>query len=99
MDNWNKKEKQLITDKIDAALAWQKHTGFPTWVGAWMPSNYNDSNDYPINEQVKFAKYMSKQLNKAGIPFAVNSDTKFYNRETNKWIEEIQPVFKSIFTN
>ncbi|WP_408625490.1 cellulase family glycosylhydrolase [Crassaminicella thermophila] len=92
-------EKQLITNKINIALEWQKNTGIPTWVGAWMPSNYNDGNDYSINEQVKFAKYMSKQLYNVGIPFAVNSDTKFYNREFNKWVEETQPVFESIFSN
>ncbi len=93
----NEKEKKLINDKINTALAWQKETGIPTWVGAWMPGNYNDGNDYSIKEQIEFAKYMTEQLYKAGIPFAVNSDTKFYNRESNKWIDEMQPVFKAIF--
>ncbi|QIB28168.1 glycoside hydrolase family 5 protein [Caloranaerobacter azorensis] len=92
-------EKQLITNKINIALEWQKNTGIPTWVGAWMPSNYNDGNDYSISEQVKFAKYMSTQLKNAGIPFAVNSDTKFYDRESNRWIEETRPVFESIFSS
>lgn len=93
----NDKEKKLITDKINTALAWQKETGVPTWVGAWMAGNYNDGNDYSVKEQVDFAKYMSEQLDKAEIPYAVNSDTKFYDREANKWIDEMQPVFQVIF--
>lgn len=90
-------EKALIQEKIDLALAWQKETGVPTWVGAWMPGNYNDGNDYNISEQVYFASYMQETLTKAGIPFAVNSDTKFYNRETNKWVTEMEPVRKCIW--
>lgn len=90
-------EKKLITNKIEAALAWQKETGIPTWVGAWMPGNYNNGNDYSIEEQVVFASYMTSQLTEAGIPFAVNSDTKYYDRKNNQWIEEVLPVFNAIF--
>lgn len=90
-------EKKLINDKINEALLWQEQTGIPTWVGAWMPGNYNDGNDYSIEEQIVFATYMTNQLSQAKIPFAVNSDTKYYNRETNKWITEMKPVFNSIF--
>lgn len=91
------KEKQLIKEKIEYALKWQEETGIPTWVGAWMPGNYNDGNDYSVKEQVVFAQYMMQQLSSAKIPFAVNSDTKFYDRENNKWIKERQSVFKAIF--
>ncbi len=90
-------EKKLINDKINEALLWQKQTGIPTWVGAWMPGNYNDGNDYSIEEQVIFAKYMTMQLSQAQIPFAVNSDTKYYDRENNKWIKKMIPVFNTIF--
>lgn len=90
-------ERSLIDQKIQLALEWQQETGVPTWVGAWMPGNYNDGNDYTIEEQVEFASYMTQQLTNAGIPFAVNSDTKFYDRETNEWIEEMQPVFDCIY--
>lgn len=90
-------EKSLINDKINLALKWQEEHNIPTWVGAWMPGNYNDGNDYSIDEQKVFASYMTSQLTKAGIPFAVNSDTKFYDREKNIWIEEMQPVFNCIF--
>ena len=91
------KEKQLIQEKIDLALKWQKETGIPTWVGAWMPGNYNDGDDYSIEEQANFAQYMTQALDKAEIPFAVNSDTKFYDRESNKWIEEMMSVRQCIF--
>ena len=92
-----KTEKALIQEKIDLALAWQKKTGIPTWVGAWMPGNYNDGDDYTIEEQSVFAEYMRESLEQAGIPFAVNSDTKFYDREENKWIANMQPIFQKIF--
>lgn len=90
-------EKKLITDKINLALEWQQKNNTPTWVGAWMAGNYNDGNHYTIQEQVNFATFMSTQLTKAGIPFAVNSDTKFYDREKNIWIENLQPVFECIY--
>lgn len=54
-----------------------------------MPGNYNDGDDYSIDEQIQFAGYMTEQLTNAGIPFAVNSDTKFYDREKNQWIAEM----------
>ena len=92
-------EKALILEKINIALSWQEQTGIPTWVGAWMPGNYNQENDYTISEQVNFATYMTEQLTKAKIPFAVNSDTKFYNRQTNQWVTEMAPVRECIFGN
>lgn len=90
-------EKKLITDKINCALQWQKANNIPTWVGAWMPGDYNDGNNYTVDEQVTFAKFLTKSLSNAQIPFDVNSDTKFYDRENNKWIEKMQPVFKTNF--
>lgn len=92
-----KQERALIDEKIKLALDWQKQTNVPTWVGAWMPGNYNDGDDYTIDEQIQFAGYMTEQLTNAGIPFAVNSDTKFYSREKNQWIAKMQPVFNAIY--
>ena len=85
------------TDKIQTALAWQQQTGIPTWVGAWMPGNYNKGNAYSVEEQTVFAGFMTKALSDAGIPFAVNADTKYYNAAENTWISSMQPVFKTIF--
>lgn len=92
-------EKKLITDKINIALNWQNEMGIYTWVGAWMAGDYNDGNNYTIDEQVTFAKFMTSSLTNAGIPFAVNSDTKFYDRETNKWVTQMQPVFDVIYSD
>lgn len=82
------KEKNLIRNKIQLALEWQKKTGIPTWVGAWMAGNYNDGDDYSVKEQVIFAHFMVSELKKAGIPFAVNADTHFYDRENKTWIKK-----------
>lgn len=90
-------EKQLIQEKIDLALTWQKEHGVPTWVGAWMPGNYNDGDDYTISEQAAFAACMPRALTEAEIPFAVNADTHFYDRETNTWIAEREPVLSAIY--
>lgn len=90
-------EKALIQEKIDLALQWQKETGVPTWVGAWMPGNYNEGNTYTVDEQVAFASYMTQSLTDAGIPFAINADSHFYDREQHKWLEDMQPVFMAIY--
>ncbi|SFP83670.1 S-layer homology domain-containing protein [Oscillibacter sp. PC13] len=92
-------EKQLIQEKITLALAWQEATDVPTWVGAWMPGNYNDGDDYTVQEQAVFAPYMAQVLTDADIPFAVNADTHFYDRAANTWIPEMQPVFSVIYGN
>ena len=87
-------EKKLLTDKIDAALAWEQETGVPTWVGAWMPGNYNKGNDYTIPEQVVFASFMVRELEKAEIPWAVNAVKHFYDymQDSNTWTVEKLPV-------
>ncbi len=89
-------EKALITKKIEAALAWQKETGIYTWVGAWMPGDYNHGNHYSIPEQVRFATFVACQLDAAHIPFAVNSDSKFYDQINKHWIPEMRPVLEAI---
>jgi hypothetical protein len=91
-------EKQLITDLIDAAYNWQETKNIPVWIGAWMPADFDGtdntgySSSYTIPEQVVFATFVSCQLRKKNIPYAVNSDTKFYDRSTNNWISEMSPV-------
>lgn len=90
-------EKQLVLNKIGLAVVWQKQTGIPTWVGAWMSGNYNDGNDYSLEEQMVFAGFMCDSLDRAGIPFAVNSDTKFYDRENKSWVREMILLRDMIF--
>lgn len=90
-------EKKLVSDKIGYAVAWQQQTGIPTWVGAWMAGNYNDGDDYTMEEQLQFASFMCSSLDAAGIPFAVNSDTKFYNRDSGQWIEAMEPLRRFVY--
>jgi len=88
-------ERKFIRQKIQYALDWQAKTGLKSWVGAWMPGDYNDGNTFSIADQVSFARFMAGELDKAGIPFAVNSDRKFYDRDHNRWIAETQPVLQA----
>lgn len=90
-------EKQLISKKVKCAYDFQNSNNVYTWVGAIMPSNYNDGDSYTIDEQITFISYVKDCLNDKNIPFAINSDTKFYNRETNTWIDERKEVFDAIF--
>ena len=99
-------EKKMITDRVDAAVKWSKEHGIATWVGAWMANNYNSginegavhydgapaSGEYSIKEQVEIATFISNTLQKNNIPYAVNSDTKFFNRETNQWYDSMKSV-------
>jgi hypothetical protein len=97
-------EKKLITDLIDAAYTWQVSKNIPVWIGAWMPADYDGTDNtgytssYDIPEQVVFATFMSCQLKKKKIPYAVNSDTKFYDRSTNKWHIATAPVVDAFLT-
>lgn len=89
-------EKELIRQKIRAAVSWQQKSGILTWVGAWMPGNYNDGNDYSIAEQAVFAAFVAGELDKSNIPFAINSDVHFYDRARGGWIPEMFPVLQAI---
>jgi len=91
-------EKKIITDKIARAYAWQSITNIPTWVGAWMPADFDGTDNtgftssYTVSEQVAFANFISCKLKEKGIPYAVNSDTKYYDRTTNQWYSTMAPV-------
>lgn len=63
-----------------------------------MPGNYNDGDDYTLSEQMTFAAFLCDNLDAAGIPFAVNSDTKFYDRQSGRWFTEMEPLRDLIFS-
>ena len=90
-------EKQLIKKSIKVAVDWQKKTGIYTWVGAWMPGDYNKDDNYSVKEQIEFASFMTKQLDKYGIPFAINSDDKFFDYQAENWISQYKDLLDSIF--
>lgn len=90
-------EKQKIKKSIKVAVDWQKKTGIYTWVGAWMPGDYNKGTNYSVKEQIEFASFMTKQLDKYGIPFAINSDDKFFDYQAENWISQYKDLLDSIF--
>lgn len=85
-------EIKLLTDKIDLALTWSQEQHIPTWVGAWMPGNYNKGNYYSIEQQTVFASVMIESLERASIPWCVNAIHKFYNEVDNQWIDSMTPL-------
>lgn len=94
----NAAERKMIADIVDTAYAWQTRMNIPVWIGAWMPADYNGTDNtgytsgYTVAEQVVFATYVSCLLRQKNIPYAVNSDTKFYDRDNNTWFSEMAPV-------
>ena len=84
-----------IPKMVENVKIWEEKTHIPTWFGAWMPGNYNHGDDYNLTEQIKFATFLTKELKKAGIPFAINADTQFFDYENRKWNNRY-PVVKAI---
>jgi len=103
-------EKENIIKAINFAYKWSKKHHIPTWVGAWMPSNYNKNRhqhkytpmgcqtggDYTIKEQIKFTSFLSRELEKRGIPYDINADNKFFNIRTLKWCRSKEKVLNTI---
>jgi len=89
-------EKNIIQAKIHTAVEWQNTTKIPVWVGAWMPSNYNRENNYSLEEQRIFARFVSGELKQANIPFAINSGHFFYDYEKNKWKKSLEDVLEEV---
>ena len=101
-------EKELIRDRIRTAKNWSENNNIPTWVGAWRANRYPKDGgeplydgapgggEYNLDEQYQIASFISEELQKAGIPYAVNSDTKFFNRETNEWYESMSDILDAM---
>lgn len=90
-------EKHQIKKSIKVAVDWQKKTGIYTWVGAWMPGDYNKGDNYSVKEQIEFASFMTQQLDKYGIPFAINADDRFYDYQAENWIPKYKDLLNRIF--
>ena len=89
-------EKQKIKKSIKVAVDWQKETGIYTWVGAWMPGAYNKDDNYSVKEQTEFASFMTQQLDKHGVPFAINADHHFYDYKAEQWIPKYKDLLNTI---
>lgn len=90
-------EKQKIKKSIKVAVDWQKETGIYSWVGAWMPGAYNKDDNYSVKEQTEFASFMIQQLDKYGVPFAINADHHFYDYKAEQWIPKNKDLLNTIF--
>ncbi len=103
-------EKSLIVKKIEYAKEWCKTHGFYSWIGAWMPTNYNKKGsqktlydgapfggDYSLKEEKDFASFMAKSLKSFNIPFAINADTKFFDYDHYRFYDSVSEVLDSIF--
>lgn len=90
-------EKQKIKKSIKVAVDWQKETGIYAWVGAWMPGAYNKDDNYSVKEQTEFASFMTQQLDKHGVPFAINADHHFYDYKAEQWIPKYKDLLNTIF--
>jgi len=91
-----KEEKGNIWHYIDTARQWTRKTGIPSWVGAWMPGNYNKGNTFSIPQQIAFAHFMSCSLLYARIPFAINAGQHFYDYKTYTWRNDRYTVLMTI---
>lgn len=103
-------EVDAIANKAELAAKWRDESGFPVWVGAWMPGNFEKKltdgefhddgapmcKHFSMAQREEFTRVMMKHLKKHGLPHAVNSDTKFYNRETNLWYNSQSPILNKI---
>ena len=87
----------LTKKSIKVAVDWQKETGIYTWVGAWMPGDYNKGDNYSVKEQTEFASFMTQQLDKYGVPFAIVADDKFYDYKAEQWISKYKDLLNTIF--
>lgn len=78
-------ERQNVLGPIETAYNWSLSTGYKTWVGAWMPGNYNKGHNFTIPEQVRFGSFLVKSLDAKNIPWSVNAGKKFFDYENNEW--------------
>lgn len=87
-------EKTAIRARINSVLRWQQKTGHGSWVGGW---SVGDSAKSMTNEQqIAFATFVACELQKNHLPYAVNSDIKFYDGEEGAWRPEMQPLLDAI---
>ncbi len=102
-------EKSLVLDKINYAYNWSMKYRIPTWVGAWMATDYNkmnrhkkfpdgapDGGEYTLSEEENFALFMAQSLKAKGIPYAINADNKYFNAKTNTWYKSVEKVLDII---
>ena len=59
--------------------------------------DYSVSTNYSVKEQTEFASFMTKQLDKYGVPFAINADYHFYDYKAEQWVPQYKDLLNTIF--
>ncbi len=91
-----------IEEAVSAVLNWSKRTGIPTWLGAWRPTVYprisgrSPTPSCPVGLELAFSRAMVSALSKAGIPYDINADTRFFDIETLTWYPSEREVLEII---
>lgn len=86
--------KAAIRNRINIALRWQQKTGHVSWVGGWGVGG--SSRVAPTASQMAFATFMACELQQAKIPYAINTDTQFYDGEEGAWRPIAEPLLKTM---
>lgn len=85
-------EKAAIRARINTAVRWQQKSGHASWVGGWAVGE--SIKNAPTESQMAFARFMACELNKVKIPYAINTDTQFYDGEEGAWRPGPEPLLK-----
>ena len=95
--------ESYIEDAISSALSWSRKTGIPAWFGAWRPNSYPKKSGRdgvaplcPMGLELNFTKAMVSALARAGIPYDINADTRFFNIENLTWYEDQREILEII---
>ncbi len=89
-------DNRYVLDAIGVAMNWSKEHNVPTWMGAWRANRYPKKireyypdgapkGIYPLDKVMEFAEFISKSLQRYGIPYDINSDNKFFDIERLRW--------------
>lgn len=85
-------QKKVITDEINIGAAWEKSSGIPCWVGAWMAGDYNNGNTFDAAHQAEFASFMVSEFNRINVPWSINTEDSYYDYLNSKWIDSMLVV-------
>ena len=89
-------ERAIFRRELETALRWQQRHGIYIWIGAIMPGDYNHGDHYPIEAQVRFARFFSCLFRRAHVPFAINADQQFYDFRAKRWRRDRWPVLEAV---
>lgn len=86
-------EVAYLRSRIQKAVDYQNSPiGVPTWFGAWMPGNYNNGDDYSVEQQTIYSKAFMAALAEHNIPWSVNVFDKFYDEVNSHWLASQEQI-------